>query len=84
MDPTYIVTEIQTDTKNVTSVLSNVYTDISVAWQKFYTILSYAAVSELPLHGAVIINNHGYTEATQCFERPELFETQEPEENEQW
>lgn len=54
----YIVTELQT-TGNTTSVLTDVFTDESLANQKYYTILSFAAVSTIDIHSAAILNEYG-------------------------
>lgn len=54
----YIVTELQT-TGNTTSVLTDVFTDESLSNQKYYTILSFAAVSTIDIHSAAILNEYG-------------------------
>lgn len=54
----YIVTELQT-TGNTTSVLTDVFTDEALANQKYYTILSFAAVSTVDIHSAAILNEYG-------------------------
>lgn len=54
----FIVLEIQTN-DGVTSIISNVYSDESIAMQKYHQILSFAAVSEIDIHTAVILNEIG-------------------------
>lgn len=53
----YIVLEIQ-KTDNV-AVLVNNYDNRNDAYSKYYQVLSYAAVSSLPLHAAAILTEEG-------------------------
>lgn len=53
MDNFYIVQEVQNN--GTPAVLTNVYTDVDVAYQQYYTILAVAVVSKLPYHAAHII-----------------------------
>ncbi len=55
---TYIVIELQT-TGGVTNSISTQYANISEAEQKYHQILSYAAVSSVDIHAAVIIDPSG-------------------------
>ena len=60
----YIVIEMQTNDKGETGVIPLAYEDLNLARQKYHTILAAAAVSALPVHGAVIldpINPEGLT-----------------------
>ena len=60
----YIVIEMQTNDKGETGVIPVAYEDLNLARQKYHTILAAAAMSELPVHGAVIldpINPEGLT-----------------------
>ena len=52
----YIVIEMQTNEKGVTGVIPVAYEDLNLARQKYHTILAAAAVSALPVHGAVILD----------------------------
>jgi hypothetical protein len=52
----YVVIELQTNAEGRTSAIPISYEDIDIARQKYYTILAAAAVSDLPVHGAVILN----------------------------
>lgn len=51
----YIVMEIQVNNGDI-ATLTDVYEDIGIAQQKYHTILAAAAVSDLPVHGAVILD----------------------------
>lgn len=53
-----IVLELQT-TGGVTSVLSNTFSDRNAAENKYHTILSSAAVSNVEAHAAVMMNHEG-------------------------
>lgn len=55
----FVVIEIQTASDGTTSVLHFTYDSENQAWSKFYTILSFAAVSEITCHAAVILDNQG-------------------------
>ena len=54
----FIVTELQTN-NGTTAVLTDVFTDESLANQKYYQILSFAAVSTIDIHSAAILNEYG-------------------------
>ena len=58
----YIVLELQKQNKGDTAVgsLINVYSDYKEAESKYYSILSYAALSKLFLHGAYLFSEDGY------------------------
>lgn len=55
----FIVIELQTNQSGVVGNIVTAFSSIELAYQKYYTILSAAAVSSLPVHAAVILNNHG-------------------------
>ena len=55
----FTVIELQTS-GNTTSVLSTNFVDINQAYQKYHQILSYAAVSELDIHTAIVVDERGY------------------------
>ena len=55
----FVVIEIQTASDGTTSVLHFTYDSENQAYSKFHSILSFAAVSELPCHAAVILDNQG-------------------------
>ena len=54
----YIVIEMQTN-DGTTSTITNAYDDESLAFQKYHQILSFAAVSTVDVHTAVMMNEHG-------------------------
>ena len=55
----YIVSEIQTNTNGTIGVLNSTFENYTEAESKYHMILSYAAVSDLPCHAAVILTNEG-------------------------
>ena len=66
----YIVTELQTNGET-TAVLNNAYTDKNTALQKYYTILSAAAVSQVEVHTALLVDELGITHYRESFDRRE-------------
>lgn len=64
----YIVLEIQT-TDGTTNVIHNVYDNQAQAESKYYTILSFAALSEVPVHSAVLMNQNGQVFMSQVYDR---------------
>lgn len=63
----YIVIELQ---KNKEGVVSNIVTShntLAEAESKFYTILSYAAVNDVPVHSAIIVSEEGFPVKNQCY-----------------
>ena len=55
----YIVIELQTINDSQVANIVNAYTDQKVAEQKYHTILAAAAVSSLPCHAAVMLDEKG-------------------------
>jgi hypothetical protein len=55
----YLVVEMQTSADGVLSHLETVHKTKAEAEQKYHQILSYAAVSNLPYHSAIIISEKG-------------------------
>ena len=55
----YIVIELQTNNNTTAVVPPTAYSSLSVALQKYYTILAAAAVSSVETHSAVILNEEG-------------------------
>ena len=64
----YIVIEIQTNPNGTVGNIVTAYATKDLAFQKFHTILAAAAVSSLPVHAAVILDNKGLQIAAQYFE----------------
>lgn len=54
----YIVIEIQA-TDTTASTLVNSYSDRSLAEQKYHNVLAAAAVSNVPVHSAVMLTSDG-------------------------
>ena len=76
----YIVLEMQT-TGDTTAILPPVgFTDLNVAYQKYYQVLSAAAVSKVPIHTAMIISPKGEVIRTDYFEHEEVVVETEVEE----
>ena len=55
----YIVMEIQKNGDGTIATLVTTYESKNEAENKYYTILAYAAISNLPLHGAVMLHETG-------------------------
>ena len=58
-DKAYLVIEMQKQVDGSLAHLVDAYTDRNTAEQKYHTVLSYAAVSKLPVHTAVILSEEG-------------------------
>lgn len=57
----YIVLEIQyNQTDNTVSTLVNSYDDINQAEWKYHQVLSAAAISQIDVHSAVLMDQYGY------------------------
>ena len=62
----FIVVEIQ---KNDTvATLASTHETRNEAENKYHTVLAYAAVSTLPKHGAVMLDEDGIYIKSECFE----------------
>lgn len=55
----YIVIELQTINDSQVANIVNAYTEQAVAEQKYHSILASAAVSALPCHAAVMLDEKG-------------------------
>lgn len=69
----FIVIEIQTS--DTVATIVNSYADRNTAEQKYHMILSAAAVSTVPKHGAVMLTDEGVRLKGECY-----IHEQEPEE----
>lgn len=67
----YIVIELQTNPDGTVGNIVSAYASRDQAFQKYHTILAAAAVSTLPVHAAVILDNKGLQIAAQYFEHAE-------------
>lgn len=55
----YLVVEMQKQSNGMIAQICTSYTDRQIAEQKYHEILSYAAVSSVPIHTAVILSEEG-------------------------
>ena len=63
----YIVIELQ---KNAEGVVSNIVTShetLAEAESKYYSVLAAAAVSEIPVHSAVIVSEEAFPVKHACY-----------------
>ena len=63
----YLVIEIQKNTDGTVGNFVWSYDNIDEAESKYHSVLSIAAVSALPVHSAVILNETGYSVRSQCY-----------------
>lgn len=61
----YIVIEIQTS--NTVATLVNAYEDRNQAESKYHQILTAAALSSVPKHSAVLMNDEGNRIKSECY-----------------
>ena len=64
----YIVIELQTNADGSIGNFVWAYSTKEDAFAKYHAVLSTAAISALPVHAAVILDNHGLQIAAQAFE----------------
>lgn len=55
----YLVIEMQKQSDGTIAQITTSYTDRNTAEQKYHEILSFAAVSSIPIHTAVILSEEG-------------------------
>ena len=67
----YLVIELQTNADGTVGNIVTKYDNLPEAEAKFHNILSFAAVSELPVHSAVILDNTGMTIAQRSYAHKE-------------
>lgn len=68
----YLVIELQTFPDGAMTSPAYAYDTQASAENKYHTILASAAVSKLPIHTALLINNRGYVMETKCYEHEEV------------
>lgn len=68
----FIVLELQTNTEGQLGNIITTYADQAEAESKYYQILSYAAVSNIPIHTALIITSEGLTLKSDCYQHRTL------------
>lgn len=67
----FIVIEIQTTSEGQIGNLVWAYETQNEAFEKYFSVLSNAAVSSLPVHAAAILDNYGNQIAAQHFQHNE-------------
>jgi hypothetical protein len=78
--PKYLVTEIQRFENGAIQNPTYAFDDRNKAEAKFHSILASAAVSELPVHSAMIFTDEGFTIDSKCYKHEKEPEpTPEPE-----
>ena len=70
----YIVVEIQTSADGTVSTLIDSFNNLDAAYNKYYTILAYAAISTVPKHSAMILTTNGQVWESKYFDHPLLEE----------
>ena len=65
----FYVIEIQTSTTG--SIIPFVYTDRNQAEAKYHNLLSVAAVSEIPKHGAMLFTDDGFVLKSEVYNHKE-------------
>ena len=65
----YIVIELQINDAGEFGNLVWSFQTLPEAENKYHTVLAYAAISGLPVHGAVIITSDGQLVQSQCYKR---------------
>lgn len=63
----YIVLEIQMDENKTVGMLTSSHGTLAEAQNKYYTVLAYAAVSNLAAHSAVLCDENGTVLMSQGF-----------------
>lgn len=64
----YIVFEIQEDPDGTVRVLEPaIYETLEKALQKYYVILSYAVISDLVRHSAMVVTSDGTVIKSECY-----------------
>lgn len=70
----FIVIEMQTNNGTTAIVPPVTFDDINKAYQKYYQVLSAAAVSSVPTHTAIILTERGDVVRVEHFEHNEVTE----------
>ena len=63
----YIVIELQKNAEGVVSNIVTAFPNLPEAESKYHSILAAAAVSELPVHSAIIVSEEGFPVMHQCY-----------------
>ena len=63
----YIVIELQKNAEGVVSNLVTSHNTLAEAESKYHAILAAAAVSQIPVHSAIIVSEEGFPVMHQCY-----------------
>ena len=63
----YIVIELQKNAEGQVSNLVTSHNTLAEAESKYYSILAHAAVSEIPVHSAIIVSEEGFPVKNNCY-----------------
>ena len=63
----YIVIEIQKNVDGTMSDITTSFNTLSEAYNKYYSVLAFAAISELPVHSAALMSEEGFVVESKCF-----------------
>lgn len=75
----YLVIEIQKFDNGAVSTPTWAFDELNSAWAKYHAVLSGAALSQLPVHSAVIMNETGFCIEHKSYEHPQPEPDPEPE-----
>jgi hypothetical protein len=63
----YIVIELQTNAEGVVANIVTSHNNLAEAESKYYSVLASAAVSQIPVHSAIIVSEEGFPVRHQCY-----------------
>jgi hypothetical protein len=63
----HIVIELQKNAEGVVSNIVTAFDTLAEAESKYYTILASAAISNVPVHSAIIVSEEGFPVKHQCY-----------------
>lgn len=63
----YIVIELQKSAEGHVSNIVTEHTSLAEAESRYHSVLSSAAISEIPVHSAIIISEEGFPVKYQCY-----------------
>lgn len=56
----FVVIELQKNTEGVVSNIVTSYENLAEAESKYYSVLAAAAISNVPVHSAIIVSEEGF------------------------
>lgn len=63
----YIVIELQKTKEGHVSNLVTEHATLAEAESKYHSVLAYAAISDIPVHSAVILSEEGFCVNSKCY-----------------